>query len=714
MVDVSDPEVKDAPSTDVPAYDGVGPEVEPSRAALVKEWEERIQCAKKHWDHIFKRMDKCEQLASEGADKAWVDSNSYTVPIIPRHINQIVAALYAKDPRVTAKRRKRLMYQIWDGDPQTLQAAVQSMAMLQEAAALGVAPLAPPDPQVMALLQEIEAVDQYNKMVDKIGKTMEILWTYFAGEQDCDLKAEMKSLVRRVKVCCIGFCELGYQRILEKRPDNDAQISDLTAKIKAVETGLHEMSEGKLEEDSPTIEELRLNLQDLQQQAMLIVREGPVFDWPNPRKIIIDEEVQNIKTLRGAQWYAREYDMTPRTVAETYKDADGNPLDLKDTYTKYKGADDKKRKGDKKKSMCRVYKVHDKKNRQCFTIIEGYPDFVVEPQAPDVKLERFFPLFPLVFNEVENEKEKYPPSDVWLMRHPQQDYNRARQGLREHRQANRPKYFVSAGAIEDKDLKSFEDVPAHGIVAFNSLSPQDDINKRVQKFEHTGIDPNQYQVEEQYKDALRAVGTQEANLGAISGGTATESSIAEQSRVSSIADNVDDLDEFLSALAKATGQLMLAELTKDTVMEIVGPGAVWPDAPPTREEIAKDLLLEIRAGSSGRPNKAADLANMERALPYLIQLPGVNPQPLVEKYAELLDIDMEELYTAGVPSITALNSAASKPISPFGAGEGAESDPGQQGGKGANNAQGPQENENEPGAQPAYPSPMTGQAPGVM
>ncbi|MPZ19556.1 MAG: hypothetical protein GEV06_16795 [Luteitalea sp.] len=704
-----DPGVKDSPQAENTSYDGVGPEVEPARAALVKEWFERIECARKHWDHVFKRMDKCEQWAAEGADKKWVDADKYTVPIIPRHINQIVAALYAKDPRVLAKRRKQLMYQVWDGDPQSLQMLQQAMAMQAEAAEAGV--MTPLPPEMDALSQEIVAVDQYNKMVDKIGKTLEILWGHYTGEQDCDFKAELKALVRRTKVCSVGFCELGYQRILEPRPDVDAQISDVTAKIKATEAAMGQMAEGKLEEDSPTIEELRLNLQDLQQQESLVVREGPVFDWPNPRNIIIDENLKNLKTLRGANWYSRWFDMTPRQVAETYNGADGKPLDLKDAYTKYKSAE--KRNGDKKMTMCRVHKVHDKRNRQCFVLIEGYPDFVVEPQASDVKLERFFPLFPLVFNEVEHENQKYPQSDVWLMRHAQFDMNRAREARREHRHANRPKYFAGKGSLEDADLKGMESAPAHAVIEVN-LSPNEDINKKVQKFDHVGIDPNQYEVETAYQDALRAVGTQEANLGSLSGGTATESSIAEQSRMSSIADNIDDLDEFLSALAKATGQLMLLEVTKDTAIEIAGPGAVWPDAPPTREEIAKDLLLEIKAGSSGRPNQAADLANMERALPYLIQLPGVNPQPLAEKYAELLGIDMEELYVAGAPSITAMNAMASKPISPFGAGEGAESDPGQQGPEGANNAQGPQENENEAGGQPAFPGPMTGQAPGVM
>ena len=72
-------------------------------------------------------MAKCEQLAAEGAEEAYIESDQYVVPIIPRHINQSVAQLYAKDPRATATRRKRLMFTVWDGKPDSLQMAMQGM-----------------------------------------------------------------------------------------------------------------------------------------------------------------------------------------------------------------------------------------------------------------------------------------------------------------------------------------------------------------------------------------------------------------------------------------------------------------------------------------------------------------------------------------------------------------------------------------------------------
>ena len=65
------------------------------------------------------------------------------------------------------------------------------------------------------------------------------------------------------------------------------------------------------------------------------------------------------------------------------------------------------------------------------------------------------------------------------------------------------------------------------------------------------IDPNLYNTGPALQDILRVVGTQEANLGGISGGTATESSIAEASRQSTLSSASDELDDMLSEVGGA-------------------------------------------------------------------------------------------------------------------------------------------------------------------
>jgi hypothetical protein len=673
------------------------PEVSEGRRRLVEEWLDKIRQAKVYWEnHGFRRMRECQQLATFGADRTWIDAGSYVAPIAPRHINTMVSALYAKDPRAIATRKKRMLYQLWDGDPESLKLAmmaVQSGDPMQIEAA-------------KPLLEEIDAVKQYNLMVDRMGKTLECLWMHFTTEQQTEFKSRLKMLIRRTKVNGVGYVRLGFQREMAKDPDVCAEISDTTEKLKRIEVMLAEMQEkeGEYDEQSKEAECLRLQLEDLASRQEIIVREGPVFSYPRSDKVIIDPEVEHLKTLAGAGWWAQEYEYTPSKVREVFG------VDIGSNYTKYSTKTQGRRKSDDKCTRARCYIVECKTDQTSFAVCEGYPDFLRVPAEPDVKIERFFTLFPLVFNEVENDEEKIPPSDVWLMRHPQQEVNRSRQGLREHRVANKPRWAVPHGALEEADLKNLGTSPAHSIFQVQGLRPEDDIRKKLQAIPTAPISQELYETDSAMQDILRAVGSQEANLGPTSGDTATEASIAEHSRASSITDNVDELDDLLTALARSTGQLLMLEMSKEKVQEIVGPGAVWPDLPPTREEISKELTLSIRAGSSGRPNAAAELAKLERATPMLVQLPGISPKPLAQKYCDLLDFDIDELYAAGLPSITALNAMATKAAAGAQPGTGdPASDPNQQGGEGGQNAERPQQE--EPQSQPAYPGPASGQAP---
>jgi hypothetical protein len=671
-------------------------DVDPARAALVKEWIARIKDSKQHHEAAFKRMDLCMQVAEDGDEASWVDANNYVVPIINRHINQAVSQLYAKNPTAIASRKERLMFQIWDGKPESLQMAMmQAQAGMQNADPLTGQPMV--DPNAMALLAEVAQAQQQMRQLDQMGKTLQILWKYYMDEQTYGYKEQIKAAVRRTKVCGVSYFKLGFQRILEKRPDITSAIEDITSKIKATEATLSEIAAEEMDETRAEVEQLRLNLRDLEEQETLLVREGPVIDFPRAKEIIIDKKCRHLKTFAGAHWIAHEFDMSPREVLETYG------VDIKGEFMGYT---DKGAVTEKKDDGCaKVWEVQDKVNQQVFTVIDGYCDFIREPASPDVYLERFFNVFALVFNEIESETKLYPPSDVWLSRHIQKEYNRSREGLREHRIASKPYYVVAAG-MEEADMTRLGSHAAHEVFKIQALLAGQKVEDLVQRGVTAPIDPNLYEVEMHFNDLLRTVGAQEATLGATSDSTATEASIAQNSQNSGLADNADDLDGVLTNLARAGGHLMLMELAKETVVEIVGPGAVWPDVQETRESVAKDLYLEIKAGSSGRPNRAADLANMERGMPFLIQLPGVPPGPLVDKYTGLLDLDLESIYVEGMPSIQALNAIAGRPPSNM---QDPTADPAQQGPEGQSNQQAP--DRGQEGPQPAYPAPEQGMLP---
>lgn len=690
------------------------PQVDPGRAARVEKILKEIKADKAHWDKDFKRMRTCMKLAAHGTTSktaAEAEDGDYVVPITNRMIGVAVATLYAKNPKAVAKRKQKLMYKLWDGDPATLMAAFQKVQppappQMGHNGGPPMAPQAPfePDPNAIAMLSEVAAAKAEFIQYDRMAQTMELLFAYFLQEQDSGYKEMFKALVRRTKVCGVGYVELGFQRVLRKNPDISAQIADVTSQITAIEAQIEIAQKDEIQPDTAEAERLKEMLGILQAKEEIVVREGPTLSFPRAVEIIPDRKCKHLKTFAGGRWVHREYLMDREEILATwgvdvgtnftaYKavtDAQGNVTQIKDTPSDAASA--------------RVYCGWNKVDQVYYVLCDGYPDYIVAPAEPDVKIERFWPLFPLVFNEVEAENEDgsvsiFPPSDVWNSRHMQREYNSSRQGKREHKIAGRPRWVSPRGALEEADKAKLAGAEAFSVTELNALATGEKLEDKLQPVPVPGLDPNLYETETVFADIQRTVGVQAANLGGTSGDTATESSIAEHSRDTSNASDVDDLDTMLSALARAMGQLMLTELSKETVLEIAGPGAVWPDMPPTREQIVKDLVLEVEAGSSGRPNNAAVLANYERAMPWLSLLPGVNPAPLAKKGLQALDIDTDDMFVEGAPSITALNAMA-RP-QPGGAGPNA---PDQQGDKGGDNAKKP-EQPNEPGPQPSFQAP---------
>ena len=672
------------------ASGGSEPEISAERRNLVTAWCGRVKHARNYLeDTAFKQMRKDMQYARFGADPNWEANGNYVANIIHRHVKQTVSTLYAKNPKAEAKRRKRLEFRVWDGKAETYQSAV--LAIQQN----------PLDPNAMAIIADIEEARQRRQMLDKVGKTLEILFGYYTDEQKPSFKKQMKQLVRRVGVCGVGYLELGYQRIMEQNPDVTSQIADMSQQIASAERIMRDLLDGELADDAPEVEELRITMRALQEQEETILREGPLFLFPRSTEIIFDPMCRDIDGFIGARWIATEFSLWPDKVKEIYK------VDIGLRYTPYQNdkrdyvlnSDASAQEGERSgKEMARLWRVQDKQTGAVFTICDGYPDFLKEPQAPAVKLERFFTVFPLTFNDTESEKSVIPFSDVYYMLHMQDELNRARQGLREHKKANRPAYVSVKGRLEEEDKSALSERPPNAIIELSSLAPKEKVEDLLQPVRPVGIDPNVYEVNGVFDDVLRVVGAQEANFGPVRGkNTATESAIAESSRNDVSSSNVDDLDEFLSEVVEATGQLMLLEIDAETAAKIAGPGSVWPQL--TREEIVKSVYLNIKAGSSGKPNVAAELANFERGMPFVIQMPGINPMPLGKKYLELLDIDADEAVAEGLPSIVAMNAAVGRQAQ---ADTGDGNDPKRQGAAGGDNA--PRPPEGEPGPQPAFPT----------
>lgn len=619
-----------------------------SRAALVKEWADKVQRAKKHWKNSLSRMreDMDFYMGKQWPGQSHTDDR-YVANWIQRHIGQRVSALYAKNPKFVAKRRKTMDFALWDGEMSTLP-AIQTA--FEDAMMTG----KPLDPVIMQTMMDIKQGYEKQTVMDKIAKTMEIVAHHQIAEQQPLFKSQMKQLVRRCCVTGVGYLKLNYHRVMDKRPDDAAKIVDITEQIETLKRLQADAADQKFDDTSAREEQMELLQKELSEIEDVVIREGLMFDFPLASSIIPDTKCRQLNGFVGADWVAQEFILTLDEVKETYK------VDLGKRFVDFR---DKDRMGDTDLNEERavIWEIYSKKDGLCYTIADGYPDFLKEPECPYLKLERFWPFFVLSFNEVESDRDIFPHSDVRLLTPIQREYNRARQSLREHRKANRPAYATYSGALSDSDISNLQAHPENAVIQLQNLSPGQPVSAILQPIQHTPIDPALYDTSMFMEDMMRVVGAQEANLGSTGSSTATEVSVAEGSRMSSLGSNIDDLNDFLTDIARAAGQVLLEQMDVETVKKIAGPGAVWPQL--SANEISQELYLEIEGGSNGRPNKAMDIANFERLAPVLLQIPGVSPEWMLRELIKRLDdgMDPEDALKSGLQSIVAQNAQKQLP-----------------------------------------------------
>jgi hypothetical protein len=707
------------------------PDVDPARAALVAQWGACITHARNFYKPTFDRMreemdfargKQWPHMIGAKADAAldsengrWDDPAYYVANITHRHITTRVASLYAKNPKSQVKLKQRLLSAVWDGGAAQLQAA---QMMMQQAMQTGQMP----PPEAAVVVQEAQQVMQLKKDATLTARTLEILLDYYTGEQATPFKASMKALVKRAITVGVGYVKVGFQRQMETRPDVDARINDASTRLATIERLSAELADGERQEGDAEAEQLRLAIEALRAEQTVVKREGLVYEFPRSTSLLIDPRCQQLKNFVGADWVAQEYAMTPEEVMEVYgiDPRGGGFATYGGAGAQYQaGAVTKVTNGDgsdedgrqvngEQPARCMVYEIFSRKDGLVYHYLEGYPDFLREPAAPAIFLERFWPWFVLAFNEVEHHSDIFPPSDVALIRDQQMEMNRSKQGLREHRKAARPKMVTGAGQLEDDDREALQHHPTDGValIELKGLSPNQKIEDLLQVLKVPAVDPNMYDPKPYFEDVLRVVGSQEANMGPAGGdNTATESAIAESSRMSSLASSVDELDDLLTEMSRSSAQILLGEMGEQQVKEIVGPGAMWPQM--TREQIAAEISVVVQAGSTGRPNKAVRINEFKSIAPFLMQMPGVNPEKLLGYQLQLLDdtLEISDFMSPGLPSIATLNSA--KPQAPTGAPP--DKEPANQGGpQQGQGAQAPQG-----GAQPHEAGPEGGSVPNI-
>ena len=621
---------------------------EPSQSeiAMVKMWQSRITQAKRKWESEFDRMRENMDFVYGIQYKGQTNlsgEDRYICNLTLRTINQGVAMIYARDPRVEARRRPRMDYQVWDGKMETIQ---QVAAMASQAQMMG--GMVPP--QFMALINDFTQGTLHRELVRKVGDSLETVFQYQMDTQSPSFKLQMKQLVRRVRVCGVGYVKVEFCRNYENDLTQSETRMSVADRMKRAKYIFECIEKGSVDEMSPELEELKSLIASLQTAPLdaeaVKVTEHLTFDFPRATSIIPDPNTRMLKGFVGAHWVVEEC-YYPLEFVNAYFECDIKPGGELQFYGRGGKPDEGylesgENQDNKKKKVC-LWTVWNLDTKSTFILCQGHKKYVVPPEPVTPATKGFWNIVPVTFNDIEVEDgckaTIFPPSDVDLIKSAQKEWNRTRQALRRHRKANAPRYLYPDGSISEEDLDRVENAEDQQFVKIKGLMPGAKPTDIIQALKTEPINESLYNTEPLREDTLLATGQQEANIGpAQPNVTATTSTIAEQSRMTVSSSDSDGLDDSLTEVAKIGGEMLLKEMSVQTVKHIAGVGAVWPDQ--NREDFINEIELQVVAASSGRPNKAVEIANWGQIAPLLMQA-GANPQAVIRETVKRADDRLE-------------------------------------------------------------------------
>lgn len=631
-------------------------------AVAVKAWLARIKQSKDRWAKDFERMRENMAFAT---GLQWDDQiairdkqGRIVVNIALGAVKNKLAQLYAKNPTPEVLRRQRMDFQVWD---ETVESLVQCYQRSQIAKQMGAV-----DMEAEATIMDFMNGRKMQRILDKLARTLELALKQQLDTHRPEFKEQMKQLVLRTIITGVGYIipslivQDGTTLSATTAPHN---LTDRTRMAQSIMARLSAGDLNPLSEEVETLKSLLMSIGVYEQTNDYELTEHLVFDFPPPTAIIPDYRCRSLKEFIGARYIAHEFCLPVEEVNAFFnlhgddRLSPGTSASLRDENNRVRNVSEYVEKNESKPSRVNVYRVLDYTTKTEFYVCEGHEYYLQPPAPPEPCLHGFWPVFALTFNNIEVDPDGdndeatsiFPPSDIDLIRDAQKEWNRTRDALRGQRNANAPTYLVRSGVLSAEDKAKIANRDPNEVIELQGVPPNTKPSEIIDVLQVKAIDPAVYDTAPQEKDMMLGAGVQQANIGpAQPDVTATVGTIAEQSRLSVSASNVDDLDGFLSRFMQACGEMILQGFSEGTVKRIAGVGAVWPSL--GRDDFLDQLDISIKAASSGRPNQAMRVATRQQLVPLLLNA-GANPIAVIEELVKTMDdtLDVQKFFPLPVP-----------------------------------------------------------------
>lgn len=680
---------------------GTDPDPDKARAyakekADVEKWMERVDKTRE-FDKVARVQYAKDRRYARGDSGFEVDAN-----LIGNYIDIKEAFLYARDPDfdVTPGPAHRMpsadMLRDAIEDMMGEQLAQQSLDAGKQAAAMAVMMGVPPDQAVIQgeqaqlaateqaiaaeLLKLRKSYARKSREMKAFCDTVEVCGSHLWKQ--ARLKSRGRPWVRSALTVGVGILKASWQERTDIAPEHQTAINDLQANLAAARLLQRQLAEGDAgfmarawdglkaltgADQDAKVAELERQLQAIQSKAERVIARGLVVDLVAPENFVVAPGYPIANHL-DAPWNAEYiYMATDDALAAfgPYLEQQGKkpgellskavrytprkPENARDESPSVDNVDAKDAEGyvegDEGECFVRVVEIWDRNTNAVLTGIQGVPCWV-KPSWNPPATTRFYGYFVLPMSEVDG--QRHPQSYVTRSAKLVDEYNRIGSAEAEHRRRIRPKMAFNAEMLEKGEAKKLEAGAIGEMIALRMLKPGTPIDQVLREVNYPTLNPALYDRQRIVNELERIWGIQEALSGAVQvAKTATEADIQQQGFSARSSSGRDVLESVLSELAQYTAEISRVYLTEDDVREIAGPSAFWPPylGP---DDLSRWVNIEVRAGSSGKPDTAAQRQAWSTLLPILQAsiekigaLRGASPASVADAMEQLLRITAE-------------------------------------------------------------------------
>lgn len=457
------------------------------------------------------------------------------------------------------------------------------------------------------------------------------------------LKARGKEAVRAALTCTTGWVKAIYQKDRREDPLVRNRLNDAQDNIQRTEQLLRETKDqSQCAEYEAKMAELRQQVAALKSQLEIVAAEGIVIDNVPPERIVIlDASVTNIDEYDQASAIAHGIFMTvaaykaqfagkePPKKATRYRTMDQDGADTPPDAGRGAGidADDE---------LVLVWEIWSKDDQTVYTQCDGADEFCRDPYQPERLGQQWYPFFPLQLWRVHG--FLYARTLVDNIIELVDEYNTRRTTAAEHRRKNMPVRLLNrASGITDEQISTINQRGNSTDIVGIDADPNVPLAQQLGSLPEIPYNPQMYDTQDILRDVEMVSGAQDASRGGINQAkTATEAEIMAMGMQSRTGEQLDTIEDWLTAILSYCAELLLLNLTEAQVKRAFGNDAVWPTL--SRQEIFEQVLVTIRAGSTSKPNKMRERDQWLQFLPML--------QDAVLKCAELQDAGKPDLAEA--------------------------------------------------------------------